>query len=291
MKRFILRLTLALVVISATGAVCGCRRTEPTPAPQPAPAPAPGPEPTATPGPTPRATVYFVRGERVGVAARQLVESPADARAEAAVEALLEGPTPEEREFGLGTTIPEGTTLNGVEIADGIATIDLSPEFGSGGGSLSMLLRVAQVVCTLTDVDGVESVAFRLDGSAVEALRGEGVIVDPPRTRVDVEGQLPAILVLNPAPGETVAARFTASGTSNVFEAVHQLHVADPEGRIVFEDWVMATSGTGTRGTWSKDVDMGDIDREGMGKVIVLEISPKDGSRQNLVEVPVRMTP
>ena len=115
---------------------------------------------------------YFTRGEKVGVAARRVREESSIALANAAMEALLAGPTAEEAEFGLGTTIPTGTRLNGIAIEDGVATVDLSPEFASGGGSLSMLLRVTQVVCTLTQFDDIERPKHRLFELDREIERG-----------------------------------------------------------------------------------------------------------------------
>ena len=52
--------------------------------------------------------------------------------------------------IGMVNGIPDGTEVLGVDISDGVATVDLSEEFASGGGSLSMQLRVAQVVFTST---------------------------------------------------------------------------------------------------------------------------------------------
>ncbi len=129
--------------------------------------------------------VWFVRDERIAAASRSVVP-PAVARA--AMTELLQGPGEDETAGGLSTSIPAGTSLLGLRIADGVAEVDLSGEFASGGGSLSMLTRVAQVVYTLTGFPTAESVRFLIDGERVESIGGEGVIVDPPLTRADVEG-------------------------------------------------------------------------------------------------------
>lgn len=158
----------------------------------PATATAPATSPTATaPVPTPEqveAEVWFVSGERVAAVTRA-VTPPAVARA--AMTELLRGPDADEAASGLSTSIPAGTSLLGLRIVGGVAEVDLSGEFASGGGSLSMLTRVAQVVYTLTGFPTVRSVRFLIDGERVASIGGEGVIVDPPLTRADVEGPVP----------------------------------------------------------------------------------------------------
>ena len=134
--------------------------------------------------------VFFIRDERVAPASRE-VTPPAVARG--AMEALLAGPTAADQAGGLTSSIPAGTRLLGLRVTPaGVAEVDLSGEFASGGGSLSMLTRVAQVVYTLTSFPTVRSVRFLIDGERVEAIGGEGVIVDHPLTRDDVAGQAPA---------------------------------------------------------------------------------------------------
>ena len=132
--------------------------------------------------------VFFVRDERVAAADRD-VTPPGVARA--AMTALLAGPTAEETAAGSSTSIPEGTRLLGLRITGRVAEVDLSGEFASGGGSLSMLTRVAQVVYTLTGFPTVGSVRFLIDGEKVDSIGGEGVIVDHPLTRADLPDQAP----------------------------------------------------------------------------------------------------
>ena len=139
-----------------------------------------------TPQPTPETSTFAVYLLRDGVIApvrRTVASTPAVARA--SLEALMTGPTGAEESDGLVTRDPRGTTLLDVSVADGVATVDLSGTFDDGGGSASMLGRVAQVVATLTQFPTIERVAFRLDGEPVETIGGEGVVVDPPigRTR------------------------------------------------------------------------------------------------------------
>jgi hypothetical protein len=140
--------------------------------------------------------VYHLRDELLQVAARRV---PAATPA-AALRALLDGPTPAERAAGDVTAIPRGTRLLGVDLDGREAVIDLTGEFAEGGGSLSLVARVMQVVFTVTQFPGVEVVRFRLDGAPVVDLGGEGLFVDG-LTRDRYEWIVPLVLLERPAPG------------------------------------------------------------------------------------------
>ncbi len=244
---------------------------------------------TVTSGPeaaTIKVRVYYSRDEKISAHARVLPKT--DAVGAAAMKALLEGPTAAEQDAGVVSTIPEGTTFLGLTIDKGIATVDLSKEYASGGGSLSMALRLAQVVFTLTQFPTVEGVNFMLDGEPVEVFGGEGIILDHPVDRSDYEDLSPAILVESPTLGETITSPVRVTGTANVFEATFQLNITDWDGLIVYDEHVTATSGTGTRGTFDVTADFV-VEQAGQGSIIVFVYSAKDGSQQNVVEIPVRI--
>jgi hypothetical protein len=202
------------------------------------------------------------------------------------MQGLLAGPTEEEQRLGFSSAIPAGTELLGVSIDDRIATVDLSARFGTGGGSASMMGRVAQVVFTLTQFPTVDAVLFELDGEPVTALGGEGLLLGEPQTRADWEALAPAILVESPLPFDQVTSPLEIRGTANTFEAAFRVNVLDGDGLIVYDEPAMATSGTGTRGTFDVTATF-EVPRAGMGAVILWEVSAKDGSQINLVEVPV----
>lgn len=240
-----------------------------------------GPSDTAAPGVKRAVVVYFSRDEKVAASSRT-VQSEGVARA--ALEAVFAGPNATESGAGMTSAIPDGTKVLGLTIADGKATVDLNDTFQSGGGSLSMTLRVAQVVATLLQFDTVQSVDIHLDGKPVEGIGGEGV----PSTdldQADIEDQTPAILPLAPLPGATVTSPMTVSGTSNTFEATLQWTVLDRSGATLKDGFATATSGTGTRGTFSFTVDVGSY--QGAATVKLFEASAEDGSEINVVLVPV----
>src|SRR6266545_8395846 len=103
--RLVLALAVLPLALSACGSSDGSRSTATPTEPLPAPPP---PARTATetaPLPIP-VQVYFLRNGKVA-AARRDVEAT-DAVGTAAVGAMLEGPTGEERQAGLTTAFPAG---------------------------------------------------------------------------------------------------------------------------------------------------------------------------------------
>lgn len=282
MKRS-LYFAVSFVLALAIGVSAGCAGNRATPSQVPV-------VPTESPVPVPKTQVllYFNRGEYVGVAGREIpTDTDLGTRIESTLDELCNGPSEQDLQYGLtGTAIPSGTEVNGVTVDGDLATVDLSESFQSGGGSLSMLLRVAQVVFTVTQFKDVERVAFELDGVPAQAIGGEGVVVSPPVTRADFEGQTPPILVERPVPGQQVKSPIKVSGSSNVFEGQSNVDVKDPDGVIVSQQIITATSGMGTRGTFEASIPY-ETPRTGQGSVIFFDISPKDGSTIDLVEIPV----
>ncbi|MGK2928684.1 MAG: GerMN domain-containing protein [Acidimicrobiales bacterium] len=222
--------------------------------------------------------VYFAWDEAVGAAGRPDVAS----EPEAAIEALLDGPDDFETDIGMGSEIPDSTELLGVTIGDGTATVDLSGDFESGGGSLSMELRVAQVAFTATQFDDVDTVDIHLDGAPVDAIGGEGV----PATdldRSDFPNVAPAVLVEAPAPGESVTSPLTASGTSDQSGSSVTYNVTDGEGLIVAE----GTADVDDDGAFTFTAEFEPV-RGGLGAVIVWH-EDDAGGQQDVYEVPVRV--
>ncbi|MFP5488148.1 MAG: GerMN domain-containing protein, partial [Acidimicrobiia bacterium] len=135
--------------------------------------------------------------------------------------ALLDGP-----DGGLLTAIPAGTELRSVNLEDGTATVDLTAEFGSGGGTLSMFARVGQVVFTATQFDTVDRVVFWIDGAPIEFLGGEGLVMSDPWERMDVPRDLTGgVLIDTPRPLDTVTSPFTVTGEADVYEGQFPIEI------------------------------------------------------------------
>lgn len=224
---------------------------------------------------------YFVRGERIATGGTEVVPP---AIGGGAIEALLDGPTAEDGTGGLISSIPEGTELLGLDIADGTATVDLSSAFTSGGGSLSMTLRTAQVVFTLTQFDGVDRVQFLIDGEQVDGLGGEGLPTsyDGREAFADVT---PLILIESPTPGIEVGSAIAIRGLSNTFEANVLWSVQTQQGEVLDEGFTTATAGTGTWGTFEAVAEIGSY--TGPAVVTAWEESMETGERINIYDLPI----
>ena len=286
-----LAIPVAVVLALAFGlAACGDDGTaEPTPTETVTVTATPSASPTVDTSPVASTTVslYFLRGETLGVAHRAVPDTGAPATA--AMNALLGRPNAREKAAGLGTAIPLGTKLNGLTIEDGVARVDLSGAFASGGGSLSMRARVAQVVYTLTQFSTVRAVEFLVDGELVVAIGGEGIAVDGPQRRSDWADLLPAIFVETPAVGDTVRSPLTARGTAMAFEATFVLEVLDKSGDVIAKKVVMATVGAPERGRFAARIPFSAVE----GRIVLYAYveSMADGSRLNEVRIPLRTRP
>jgi hypothetical protein len=223
-------------------------------------------EPTGTVPTSVSLEVWFLQGEQLVRQTRSLESTPLVATA--AMKALLAGPSPAELASGLATSVPAGTKLLGISIKKGVATVDLTSQYQSGGGSLSMKARLAQVVYTLTQFPTVRAVLFHLDGEPVNVFSGEGIVLDHPVGRKDYEDLLPVIAVDEPVAGARVSSPVDVSGSANVFEANVTVKVLDENGHVVGKTFTTATCGTGCRGTYSVPVTF-QVAHEQPGTIVV----------------------
>jgi germination protein M len=231
---------------------------------------------TVATGPVEHLTLYYLEGEHLRAVPADVVATGPSARS--AVDALLAN------EGGRPTAIPEETELNGVSVVDRTATVDLSREFESGGGSASMQARVAQVVYTLTQWQFIRRVTFELDGEPVEAIGGEGV---PARNllRRDLANALPPIFVDPPL--RWAASPLSVAGSASVFEGTVSLRL-EANGKTIAEGFATASEGGPGRGPFSTMLEF-DVDEPTNATLVAFERSAEDGSETNVVRMPVRL--
>lgn len=176
--------------------------------------------PTTAPSSTKGVVAYFLHAGTASQTGPFLVpvwRGDGTSTAEGAVRALLAGPPAADEPMAtpaLSSAVPTGTRLLDVAVSHSVATVDLSAEFQSGGGSTAMLGRLAQLVYTLTRLPDVERVALKLDGKPVTTFSGEGVELGASvgRSFFDGSGLLPRLMVDAPAWGEPVRSPFVLAG-------------------------------------------------------------------------------
>ncbi len=237
--------------------------------------------PTTTP--TVGVAVYFTKDTHLYPVLRQPKYTIAVATA--AMKELLGGPSPRESALGLTSSVPTGTTLLGVSIANGTATVNLSYPFESGGGSTSMMLRLAPVTYTLTQFPTVQRVVFELEGTVVTVFGGEGIILDHPSTRAAFyNSALAPIFVDKPPAFSTITSPIVVSGLANVFEGQFKIQLLDAHGHAVYDG--SATGTMGNWGPWSATIPYA-TQTPGAPTLRVFDLSAKDGSVIDLVDVPL----
>ena len=293
MRRLVLLGCLPALLLGLSVGCGGTQESAPSGAPSvPAASPtAPPPEPATVTDAEPSVTleVWFLRGEKLFLATRDVEKAPRVAAA--ALEALLAGPSEAEAAAGVSTAIPEGARLLGVTVEDGIAAVDLGAEYESGGGSLSMTARLAQVVYTLTQFPTVQGVRFELEGRPVEVFSGEGIVLDAPVERKDYDDLFPAIVVASPGIGARAGNPVHIAGQANVFEANVNVRILDAQGREIVRSFVTASCGTGCLGDFSADVPY-EVAEEQAGMIqLHSDDAAGTGTLPNLVEIPVVLTP
>lgn len=289
MKRLFALATLALAGVVLSVVLAGCGSEKAVSLGKPSTRTTTAKEPTGRVPTLLSLQVWFARDN--GLVEVRRTHDPTPLVATAAINALLAGPTSEERVRGLGSAVPPGTKLLGIAIHDGVATIDLTSEYQSGAGSRSMQMRLAQVVYTLTQFPTVHKVRFRLDGSPVNVFSSEGITLNDPVGRADYAKLLPAIVVGKPTNGDHVASPVTVSGTADVYEANVSVEVLDAQSKVVGTAQTTASCGSGCRGTFSVAVRY-KVDRKQQGTVVVHdEDAAGTGTPPHSVGVPVVLTP
>ena len=298
----------------------------PTPTPLPSPSPTPTPatsSPTvAPPTPSPTRTTMIVRAYfllRDG-SGGEVVNEPtlvpvlrtvprSTATATAAMQALLAGPSAKERAAlpPIKTLIPAGSKLLGIDIARGLATVDLSAEFASFSpddawdlGSYSLRGRLAQVVYTLTQFTTVNRVNFKLEGKPVKVLFGmpspengssEAVVLDKPVTRATYRDHfLPLIFVDRPAWGAALLNPGRVTGLANVNEAQFRIAVLDRNDKVLVDVPVTASCGTGCWGSFDATLSY-NVSSPQWGTLRVWDISEYSGRPVAVRDYPVYIRP
>ncbi len=109
-----------------------------------------------------------------------VIDELSDRGLESTLQAVLQPPDGSVAMVGLGTSIPAGTELLGVERSDNVLRINLSEAFDNVVGR-SRQQAIGQLVLTVTQVSHVDDVTFEVDGEQITVSspsRGDRTVVD-----------------------------------------------------------------------------------------------------------------
>jgi hypothetical protein len=143
---------------------------------------------TTTAAPTGVVRPVYLVAEDGLVAVERTVDDPSP---EVLIAELVNGPSPTERDDGLSSALADGgdddvdaQLVAAVELARGVATVDLATEFTSLPSD-RQVDAIAQIVLTLTAQPGIGQVVFTLEASPVDVPRADGTTTTDPLARSD----------------------------------------------------------------------------------------------------------
>ena len=177
--------------------------------------------------------------------------------------------------------------MNSIDVADGVATIDMESSVFEDGGEAAGL-ALGQLVYTATQFPTVERVDLRSNGKKVEIVGATPAAYE----RSEVwEIFLPEIVVEEPTGLEPVSSPLDVSGHANVFEANVTIRLLDENDEELVNTFTTATCGTGCRGDFATTIEF-DVDEEQEGTLVVQDDDADgDGSPQHEVRIPLTLTP
>ncbi|MFQ4141594.1 GerMN domain-containing protein [Chlorogloeopsis sp. ULAP02] len=134
-----------------------------------------------------QAQIYWlqVTGEQIRLIPQEVALKPENS-SEVALKTAFDNLFTSSKPSHLTTTIPAGTRLLDLQVTKTGIYVNLSGEFTQGGGSTSMIGRVAQVLYTATSVEPEARVFLSVEGQLINEenpLGGEGIILTEPLTR------------------------------------------------------------------------------------------------------------
>lgn len=119
---------------------------------------------------------YSNNGELLMVK-RQLLFKPS---LENSIAVLLKGPMIDEAKKGIYSEIPSNVDLIGVTRLGNDVIVDLSSNFGNGGGTKSITNRVKQLSKTVKIHEPNKNIYLYINGKEIEYLGGDGVYIKQP---------------------------------------------------------------------------------------------------------------
>lgn len=214
------------------------------------------------------------------------------AMARAALDALIAGPVEAELSASpaMFTSVPPETEVTSLQIANSVATVDLSEAFIESDDLPALRTAMGQVVVTLTQFPDITGVNVTIGGAVLEQTDADGKQLAGPATRADYADQLGPLFVDSPAWGASLQNPIRLVGLANVFEATFRFRLLDAAGRTLHEGQLKASCGTGCLGTYEVEVPF-TVTESTQGRLQVFDLSEQDGSMQDVVDYPVTLLP
>ncbi|MGF1672206.1 MAG: GerMN domain-containing protein [Rivularia sp. (in: cyanobacteria)] len=133
----------------------------------------------------PKAYFLQVEGEEINLVPQTITIEKGTSK-EVALQQTLNHLLNNKQNNQFSSTIPPGTKLLGLQINETGIHVNLSDEFRYGGGSSSMIYRVAQILYTASSLDSEAKIYLSVEGELLNQenpLGGEGIILAEPLTR------------------------------------------------------------------------------------------------------------
>ena len=184
-------------------------------------------------------------------------------------------------------SIPEAVRVINTSIDGSVLTVEMNEAFLDGaGGLLADFTMLNQLIYQLTH-QGLEDlkVLFTVNSEPITEFGTDGLDLSQPVGRDTFIDDLALIFVTSPIVESQGA--YHVAGVSNTFEAVLALRVLDGSGEVVHEQFIQATDGSGTWGTYEATVDANLI-VPGESSIMLFSYSPEGGDRLiDVIEVPI----
>jgi len=204
----------------------------------------------------------------------------------AALNELIKG-TP--ASSGAYRVLPADTKILGVKIDQGLATVDFSPEvLKANVGASGEALGITSIVNTLTELPNIQKVSFTVDGSVDKGIDwwGHVGLYEQPFSRDLSNVWEPSIWVTAPTAGQVIVSPLKITGSARVFEATVSYRLKDANGNILAKGFATASEGAPGRGDFQGELVFAPP-AAGKGQLEVFWASPKDGSDQDVVVIPL----
>jgi hypothetical protein len=140
------------------------------------------------------ARIYLIGpSDQIGTGQLQAVQRDVPEAPLALLTVLLAGPNTDEVNEQLRTAIPAGTTVHSADLRDdGVVDVDLSSSIQQLSGDV-LIDAIAQIVFTVSELDGARAVRLMVDGASRQWPAGDGELQRDPLTVYDFPGFLASV--------------------------------------------------------------------------------------------------